>query len=153
MTEKLEAKVTHRFAASPERVYDAFVNPEIVRAWQESWARLSGTRGKITACEIDPRVGGKFLFADMRDGEEARHWGTFLELERPTKVSFTWIVDPSEEADPSVVTVIIEPEPDGAGSIVTLYNTMDAEWAEYLPQTEKAWRSMLMGIEDALSSR
>lgn len=151
MPEKIEAKVTHRFPFPPERVFDAFTDPEMVREWQESWARLSGTRGEITACEIDPRVGGKFLFADRRDGEEARHWGTFLALERPTKVSFTWIVDPSEEEDPSVVTIIIEPEPDGAGSIVTLYNTMDAEWAEYVPQTEKAWRSMLMGIEETLS--
>ena len=52
-----------------------------------------------------------------------------------------------------MVTIIIEPEPDGTGSIVTLYNTMDAEWAEYVPQTEKAWRSMLMGIEEILSGR
>lgn len=150
MTGKIEAKVTHRFKASPERVYDAFIDPEMVRAWQEEWLRQVDLQAEITACEIDPRVGGKFLFADRREDGEARHWGTYLELDRPKKISFTWIVDASEEEDPSVVTVIIEPAPDGPGSVVTLYNTMDAQWADYLAQTEEGWRAMLAGIDAVL---
>ncbi len=52
-----------------------------------------GLSGDIGQIEIDPRVGDAFLFTDIRDGTEARHWGTYLELERPHKVVFTWIVD------------------------------------------------------------
>ena len=49
--------------------------------------------GDIRRIEIDARVGGQFFFSDLRDGEEARHWGKYLELDRPRKIVFTWIVD------------------------------------------------------------
>ena len=42
-----------------------------------------GLAGDMKRVEIDARVGGKFYFSDMRDGTEARHWGTYLELDRP----------------------------------------------------------------------
>jgi len=60
---------------------DAFLAPAKVRAWQRAW--LEETR------------------------RSARHWGTFLELERPQRIVFTWITDPSEEADPSVVRLTL----------------------------------------------
>jgi len=83
---------------------------------------LSGDVGQI---EIDPKVGGAFLFTDMRDGTEARHWGTYLELDRPRKIAFTWIVDLTEEPDPSKVTMTIEL--DGAGCAATIVHELDAK--------------------------
>ncbi len=150
MPDKIEAKVTHRFKASPERVYDAYLDPQRVRLWQQAWLQQSGLKGELTQCEIDPVEGGSFLFADRREGGEARHWGTFQALHRPSKIAFTWITDPSEEADPSLVTIIIEPEPDGPGAVVTLYHEMDAQWADAMPQTERGWIAMLMGIDAML---
>lgn len=150
MSETIEAKVTHRFNASPERVYDAFLDPVKVRLWQQAWGEQSGSGGEMTACDIDPVVGGKFLFADMREDGEARHWGTFKTLDRPTKIAFTWYTDPSEEDQVSLVTLIIEPEPDGPGAIVTLYHEMGAEWSEWVERTEKGWRHMLVAVDTVL---
>jgi uncharacterized protein YndB with AHSA1/START domain len=152
MTEKIEAKVTHKFKASPERVYDAFLDPARAKLWQRAWLIQGGHEGAVTACEIDPHVGGKFLFADRRNGEEARYWGTYLELARPKKIAFTWITDPSEEASPSIVTMIIEPEPDGPGAIVTLYHEMDARWADYRARTERGWGHILSAIDALLTA-
>jgi uncharacterized protein YndB with AHSA1/START domain len=152
MSDKIEAKVTHRFAAPPEAVYDLFLDPARVPAWQRAWLAEAGLPADITASELDPKVGGAYRFADRRDGEVAESRGTFLALERPTKIEFTLVVDPSEEDDPPIVTLIIEPEPDGPGSIVTLYNTMDAQWADYLPQTEKAWLALLNGLDRTLGA-
>lgn len=150
---KIEAKVTHHFAASPERVYDAMTDPDQVRLWQQAWLLEGHASGGITRCEIDPHVGGKFVYAGTRDGEETGAWGTFLALERPTKIVHTWIVDESEEDDPSVVTIIIEPAPEGDGATVTLYNEMDAQWADYRERTEKAWMAMLTAIDGLLSAQ
>ena len=148
MTSKIEAKVTHRFKASADRVYDAWLDPQKGRLWMEAALIQLGLQGDIQRVEIDARVGGKFFFSDMRDGTEARHWGTYLELDRPRKIAFTWIVDEAEEADPSRVALTIEP--DGEGCIATIVHEMDAKWADYVSQAEAGWGGMFKAIETLL---
>ena len=150
MSPRIEAKVTHAYAASPERVYDALLDPVKVRLWQKAWLASGSPNAELLECTIDPQVNGKFLYVDRRGTEEARAWGSFLALEKPRKIVHTWITDPVEQDDPSIVTMIIEPAPDGRGSVATLYNEMDAEWAEYLPQTERAWQLMLEAVDGVL---
>ena len=108
----------------------------------------AGLSGDIRECQVDARVGGGFVFSDMRDAGEARHWGKYLELDRPRRIVFTWITDPSEEADPSKVTVAIVP--DGAGCVVTLVHEMDAAWADYIARTEQGWGRMMKAIDGLL---
>ena len=88
MNAKIEARARHRFKATAEQVYDAWLDPDQVRLWMAASLKNFGLAGDIKRVEIDPRVGGKFFFSDMRDGEEARHWGTYLVLERPRKIVF-----------------------------------------------------------------
>lgn len=149
MTSKIEAKVTHRFKASADRVYDAWLDPKKARPWMEAALTKLGLAGDIQRVEIDARVGGKFFFSDMRDGTEARHWGTYLELDRPRKIAFTWIVDEAEESDPSKVALTIEP--DGEGCIATIVHEMDAQWADYIAQTQSGWGCMLKAIDASLN--
>src|ERR671925_1853553 len=119
MTETLAtAKVTHRFSASPERVYNAWLEPAKMGAWMSAALKQMGQPGEMKRVEVDARVGGKFFISDMRQAGEAKHWGTYRVLDRPRKIEFTWFVDESQEADPSVVTITIEP--DGTGSRVTI---------------------------------
>ncbi len=148
MNSTIEARVTHRFKATAERVYDAWLDPERVRLWIAAALKTWGLPGEIERIEIDARVGGKFFFSDIRDGKPARHWGTYLELDRPRKIVFTWIVDESEEANPSTVTLTIQPEPDGC--VATIVHEMDQEWAEYVAQTESGWGRMLQAVDGVL---
>lgn len=149
MSSKIEAKVSHRFKASAERVFDAWLNPEQVRVWLAAALRGCGLAGAIKRVEIDACIGGKFLFSDMRDGQEARHWGTYLELDRPRKLVFTWIVAESEEADPSRVTLTIQPDADGC--VATIVHEMDAKWVEYVSRTESGWARMLAEVDRHLT--
>jgi uncharacterized protein YndB with AHSA1/START domain len=149
MSSTIEARVTHRFKAAAERVYDAWLNPDQVRAWMAATTRSLGLAGDIRRVEIDARVGGRFFFSDMRDGEEARHWGTYLQLDRPRKIVFTWIVDESEEANPSTVTLTIESEPEGCTAIIV--HEMDAEWEAYRSRTESGWARMLHEVDRLLT--
>lgn len=149
MSSKIHAKVTHHFKAGAEGVYDAWLDAEKVREWMGAALKGFGLAGDMRRVEIDPKVGGKFFFSDMRGGTEARHWGSYRELERPRKIVFTWIVDESGEADPSVVTLTIEPE--GEGCVATLVHEMDAQWADYVSKTEDGWRRMLVEIESLLA--
>jgi uncharacterized protein YndB with AHSA1/START domain len=150
MDNKIEARVTHRFEASAELVYDAWLNPAQARTWMAAALRSFGLAGDVQRIEINARVGGKFFFSDLRDGTAARHWGTYLELDRPRKIVFTWIVDESEEANPSVVTLAIEPEAEGC--VATIVHEMDSKWTEFISQTENGWARMLRAVDELLQS-
>jgi uncharacterized protein YndB with AHSA1/START domain len=148
MGSRIEARVSHRFKAPAERVFDAWLNPERVRTWMATALRGFGLAGDIRRVEIDARVGGKFFFSDMRDGSEAKHWGTYLELDRPRKIVFTWIVSEDEESNASTVTLTIQPEADGC--VATIVHELDAQWVDYVARTEEGWGRMLAQVDALL---
>ena len=138
----IEAKVVRRLGVPPERVFDAWLEPDIVRRWMQASLTAFGLKGEMERVEIDARVGGRFTFSDGREGGGAVHWGTYLEIDRPRKLAFTWFTSAEEEAkNQSVVTMTLQP--DGPGCTVTIQHRMSAEWAEYLGQTERGWGTML----------
>ena len=152
MADTIEAKVTHKSPAAPEQVYDAWLEPAKIRRWMAASLKQSGLEGEIIACGTDPVVGGAFLFSDRRQGEEQRHWGHYRHLERPTRIVFTWITSDAEANDPSKVTIVIEPDPQGPGAVVTLYHEMLAKWEQYRERTERGWRGMLEQIDAVLEA-
>ena len=145
MTQRIQAKANHRYSLEPQQVYDAWLDPEKVRIWLSSSLKVGGLAGDVRQIQIEPRVGGKFLFSDFRNGKEVQHWGTYLELKRPHLIVFTWIVDAAQESDPSKVTITFVPN--GEGCVVTIAHEMDAAWIEYVSRTEQGWTRMLKSIE------
>ena len=94
-------KIAHEFDASAERVFDAWLDAENVANW------LFGTpdgEGKIS--KVDPQVGGKFEIGEMRDGVFANHIGTYHEIDRPSRLVFSYYMETVNEELPS--NVIIE---------------------------------------------
>lgn len=149
MADTVEAYVNQTFKASPERVFDAWLDPEFVAQWMSAALKQLGLSGDIRRVEIDARVGGQFTFSDMRDAGEAVHWGTYLEIDRPRKLVFTWFTsDEQEQEDSSVVTLTIEP--DGDGCAATIVHSMNVKNAEFVPQCEKGWGHMLGQISEAI---
>ena len=146
MAKTIEAKVSHRFNASPERVFDAWLDANSVREWMAlPFSALGGRPVDVRRVEIDARVGGRFTFSDMREDGEAVHWGTYLEIDRPRRLVFTWFTSTEDEQeDNSVVTVTIEP--DGEGCVATIVHRMDTKWAEYISPAEQGWSGMLSQI-------
>ncbi|MEZ5400686.1 MAG: SRPBCC domain-containing protein [Bryobacteraceae bacterium] len=144
---KIHAIALHRFAAPPEAVYDAWLVPTAIRTWMQVALRATGLAGDIQRVEVDAVAGGGFFFSDRRGEVEARHWGKYLELDRPRRIVFTWITEESEEADPSVVTLTIEP--DGDGCVATIDHEMDDAWLEYKERVEQGWGRMLRAIASA----
>jgi uncharacterized protein YndB with AHSA1/START domain len=80
-------RIVRDFNASPDRVYQAWVDPTLVAQWMGP---------KDTPMEIDQwdaRTGGSYRYRAMRDGQEvAAFYGSFHEL-RPNErmvQTFTW---------------------------------------------------------------
>jgi uncharacterized protein YndB with AHSA1/START domain len=135
-------RVTRRFAAAPERVFDAWLDPGKIRLW------FSPELGEMTRIQVDPRPGGTFSFMQRRDGEDVDHVGTYIAIERPRHLAFTWSV-PKHSSDESIVTIDIVP--DGDGCLLTLTHEMDARWKEWSERTEKGWKHLLDGIARAIA--
>ena len=149
MAGTVEARVEHTFKASPERVFDAWLDPDLVRQWMSAAAKQLGLSGEIGRVEIDARVGGRFTFSDFREDGEAVHWGTYLEIDRPRKLVFTWFTsDEDEKENNSVVSLTIEAKDEGC--IATIVHTMADKYADFIPQTKAGWGAMLDQIGEAL---
>lgn len=132
--------VSHRYDASPERVFDAFLNVEVARLFMFATAG-----GEMIEAEVDPRVGGRFAFTDKRpDMGEVRHVGEYLEIDRPRRLVFTFGVP---QFDPTMTTVTIDIRPAGAGCELTL--THEGVGAEWRSGTAEGWAKILAGLEPA----
>jgi uncharacterized protein YndB with AHSA1/START domain len=128
--------VTHRFKASAERVFDAWLDPEKAR----HWFFVTKTDVPLVRAEVDARVGGRFCFSDLRDGVAVDHVGEFLELDRPRRLVFTLSL-PSFSQDSDLVTVDIVPQ--GTGCELTLTAEMGEAWAEWKDRTAKGWAKLM----------
>lgn len=97
--------VVERLLPAPcDVVYDDWVSVESLIEWMcPRPARLHGV-------EIDPVVGGRFRFDIEETGQRMLVAGTYLTLDRPHMLRFTWSCstwpDPHHE---SIVTVTLRP--------------------------------------------
>jgi uncharacterized protein YndB with AHSA1/START domain len=133
-------RITRRFDASAEKVFNAFLDPAIARKWM-----FATPTGKIERAEIDARVGGTFCFTDRRDDVDVEHVGKYLELERPTRLVFVFTV-PKYSSEESRVNIDIASQ--GSGCNLTL--THQHVPPEHAERTQAGWTKMLEGLARVL---
>jgi uncharacterized protein YndB with AHSA1/START domain len=97
----LEILSTRSFDAPVQLVFDVLTQPEHVRHW---FAPFDCT---MTVCSADLRVGGQYHFVFVtKDGAECSFRGTYLDIERPTRIVDTWLFEGWPDAD-AVETVAL----------------------------------------------
>ena len=129
-------RVTHRFSTSAERVFDAWLDPAKARKFL-----FTTPTGQIVRAEIDASVGGAFCFVDRRDGEDVEHSGKYLEIDRPRRLVFSFVV-PKYSREITRVTIEIAPE--GSGCTLTL--THEGVLLEWAKPTEGGWTGILKDL-------
>jgi uncharacterized protein YndB with AHSA1/START domain len=134
-------RVTYHFSASPERVFDAWLDPQTTGKWL-----FATPAGQMVRVEIDARVGGRFVIVDRRNGEDVEHTGEYLEIDRPRRLVFTFGVP---KYSPLFTRVTVEIEPAATGCDLTLTN--EDVPAEYLASNEKGWTGILTGLAEFLA--
>jgi uncharacterized protein YndB with AHSA1/START domain len=130
--------VTRAIAAPPGDVFDAWLDAARAGAW------LFATHtGRIVEVAMDPHVGGAFRIVDRRDGVDVAHLGTYLELERPSRLVFEFGVPAFLEARDRVVVVI---SPVAGGCHVTLTHALTPGMEEWAHSVRQGWIGILAGL-------
>jgi uncharacterized protein YndB with AHSA1/START domain len=114
--------VTRRFAAPPEAVYRAHMDPEIIREW------LLGPDGwTMPVCINEGKPGGKIRY-EWSNGQGGGFYltGELLEVDPPRRIVHVERMHlPDPTPDNHIVTIF---EPDGDGTLMTMRMTLpDAE--------------------------
>jgi uncharacterized protein YndB with AHSA1/START domain len=104
-------RMTRRFSASPERVFDAWLDPDQVRQWL-----FTAPSDERSTLDIDARVGGTWRITTRREGVDYAANGEYLEIDRPHRLVFTFAMP---QFSPNADRLIVEIESDGSGSIIT----------------------------------
>ena len=140
----IKVQVLRRFDTTADRIYDAFLDP--VQAGKFMFATPTG---KMIRAEIEPRVGGAFLFIDQRPNGNAEHYGTFVELQRPKRLAFRFAVEKNAK-DSDLVTIDIVARDRRCEVVLT--HEMSAQFAEFKDRVAEGWTSILSGLAATLLS-
>jgi uncharacterized protein YndB with AHSA1/START domain len=98
-----EILITRTFNASRDLVFEAMTTPEHVRHWYGCDAM------KMTHCEIDLRVGGKWRYVlRMPDGAEHGFNGVYREIVQPARLVSTENYEPIGPGHEMIATVTLD---------------------------------------------
>ena len=129
-------RVTRRYDAPLERVFDAWINPAIAGTW------LFATASRpMASVEIDAREGGRFRLVDEQDGQVIEYAGQYVEISPHRRLVFTLAL---ERRPHEMTRVIVEIAPLNAQSNLTLvHENVPAEMAAGL---KARWTGILYGL-------
>lgn len=92
-----DVTVTHTIPATPEKIYDVWLNPK----------SPGGPWFGAERCIINPVVDGLFYSLVKHENRLWPHFGRFTRLERPHKIEHTWMSEATKGAE-SVVSITLE---------------------------------------------
>jgi uncharacterized protein YndB with AHSA1/START domain len=119
--------------ASPETVWEFFVDPQKLMRWMGIDAELDPQPGGIYRCNVIP-------------GHTAR--GEFVEVDKPHRVVFTWGWDGNEGVPPGSSTIEAELTPENNGTSVRFVHR-DLPNAEAVASHAQGWDHYLPRLEIA----
>lgn len=137
----VEVRLTRRFEASPERVFDAFLDPAKARRFM-----FATPDGEMLRADIDARVGGTFNFTERRGEQKAEHVGRYMVIERPRRLVFTFSVDNFASEDLVTIDIVAR----GTGCELTLTHALKPELAAYKERAQSGWGKILEGLGRAV---
>jgi uncharacterized protein YndB with AHSA1/START domain len=125
MTLMTAVRLQRTIPAPPERVYRAWLDPELLSRWMAPGSL------NVTRAEVDERVGGRYRIwhADL-EGEVGGFEAELLELVPGERIVLRWgFVGPDRLAGPtfdSLLTVTLREAPGGATELTLVHERLDA---------------------------
>jgi len=143
--EETVLRLSRRFDAPREDVFDAWTNPEVLRRW---WAAQPNWESPLA--EVDLRPDGRYRLSmlDPESGTVHTVSGEYTEVDRPERIAFTWEWEgnPEEMAGSAQTLVEVEFAEDGDGTQVVLTHSGFAN-AQIRDMHVHGWTGSLDNLE------
>jgi len=97
-------RIAIEIAAPPERVFDHFVQPELLVRWMGDYAKLEARDGGLFAVDINGVI--------IR--------GTIVRIERPSVLEIAWGEAGNDEMPPGATRLVVRFTARGSGTLVEL---------------------------------
>ena len=148
--------MTRSFDVTPDRVFDSWTNPEMMRKW---FFTIESTN-KLAKNGL--HVGGTWEIVDHRGGKDYRAVGEYIEVDPPGKLVFTFKMPQFSDSEDRI-TVEIKPHENGSEMTFTQvivvpheegWTSEDIEKAlrEYHDGTEQGWNLMFGGLKQLVET-
>lgn len=112
IADKSCAEIRRRLAYAPEKIFAAFAKAELITRWLTPSPEI-----KLTVHEFDFREGGSYRFAYHVPGAATVIVaGSYSVIRPPSKIVFSWVIEPPDEHAGIQSEVSIAIMPDGTGS-------------------------------------
>ncbi len=132
-------KVARTIRAEPDAVFAAWTQPEHMKLW-------SAPEGMdVAIAEVDLTTGGRFHI-QMKNAEGGEHnaRGVYHEIERPSRLVYTWSWDEYPDAGESLIVVEFKAV-DGGTEVTMVHSGLPTE--ELVKEHEGGWTSCLNRLE------
>lgn len=128
--------ITRHFDSPRELVYDAWVNPDLIKKWL-----FVSPSSELLNVELDPKPGGKFAIKEHNPntGEELDYSGQYLEVKPSELLSFSLTVSKVPAVESTVSVQFDEHE---QGCTLNFMQTGDNS-----PLTEAMWIQMFRTLK------
>ncbi|MGQ7278831.1 SRPBCC family protein [Brevibacillus thermoruber] len=144
------------FDVSADRVFDAWLNPEMMRKW------LFTMESTNKVAKNEPHVGGTWEIVDHRGGKDYRAIGEYIEIDPPNRLVFTFKMPQFSDTEDRI-TVECKPLEKGCEMTFTQeivvpheegWTEKDIEQAlrEYHDSTEQGWNFMFLGVKQLVET-
>jgi uncharacterized protein YndB with AHSA1/START domain len=131
MTGTAFLEVERRLPAPIAEVFRWWTEPELLSRWMTP----TGT----VEVSLELRVGGALRIVMRGSDTVIEHAGTYIEIDPPRRLVFTW-ASPFTGAEPSLVTVDLEPDGDDA----TILRLRHSELPDAVAESHRGgWSAML----------
>ena len=137
--------------ASPDRVFRAFLEPDLLRQW------IAPSDLTVDRVTVDPRVGGRIDVWHSRNGvSTGKFEGLFLKIDPPRELVYRWAFVGTEpekgEYFDTLVTIRLRPEPGGQTHISVVHEKLEELWRgapHVYAQLVPGWNECLGKLERA----
>ena len=147
-------RLTRTIATTPDRIYRAWLDPEIIRRW------FAPADYSVSAANVDERVGGRHSIHTL-DGEGNDIGGfesTLVELVPDRRIVFAWgFVGPDHVPDPtheSLLTIELRPVDDSHTELTLVHERLGGlrqALPEVAAQVSTGWTQALAKLSNLVT--